>query len=207
MWEEYGFRGNPYSAKPVPPNDLGERILVGRSLEVRAIQNRISMSSNICTVEGANGVGKTSVAMQALYLLGKKPVIEKKDRIIPVFDILQISPTEEIDSFKYRFFLKLGQAVIDNQHLFSNMKDIINPDELRRWLSEPSSMSYGATIAGFGGQGARNLNSTSGFADHGIREALIRALKYAFSDKGGFLFILDNLEILNTSKMARETLE
>ena len=37
MWNELGFRDNPYSPKPIQANDEGLELLVGRDTELRKL--------------------------------------------------------------------------------------------------------------------------------------------------------------------------
>jgi hypothetical protein len=69
LWDELGFRENPYSTDPVPPNDEGVQLLVGREGELQQLRRTITSSGNHTTIEGANGVGKTSLVGIAAYTL------------------------------------------------------------------------------------------------------------------------------------------
>lgn len=72
MWKDFGFRKNLYDTHPIDGNDIGERLLVGRNLELRSIKNRIKNIESVVSIEGANGVGKTSLVLVAGHQLEKE---------------------------------------------------------------------------------------------------------------------------------------
>jgi MoxR-like ATPase len=61
VWNEFGFRENPYATTPVPPTEEGQRLLVGRENELSQLLLYLSSAGSHVTVEGDNGVGKTSL--------------------------------------------------------------------------------------------------------------------------------------------------
>jgi DNA-binding MarR family transcriptional regulator len=63
------------------------------------------------------------------------------------------------------------------------------------------------SVAGFGLGGTRTPNESTGFDAHGFFEVVDRLLRAAFTAEGGIICVLDNLEILNTSQLARQRLE
>lgn len=69
LWTELGFRDNPYSTTPIRPTSTGARLLVGREAPLRRLERGITSADTLPTVEGDNGVGKTSLAAIAGYNL------------------------------------------------------------------------------------------------------------------------------------------
>lgn len=61
IWNELGFTQNPYSPRPISGDELGASLLVGRDTELAQLQDYIASSDTHPTLEGANGVGKTSL--------------------------------------------------------------------------------------------------------------------------------------------------
>ena len=55
IWDEYGFTASPYTTDPVPPTELGERLFVGRSDELRRVGMLIASAATHPTIEGDNG--------------------------------------------------------------------------------------------------------------------------------------------------------
>src|ERR1039458_267474 len=50
-----------FQTASLPASELGERLLVGRAEELRSLERKISSGPKIATLEGLNGVGKTSI--------------------------------------------------------------------------------------------------------------------------------------------------
>src|SRR5262245_29826871 len=65
IWEQFGFRENPYTTSPITANEEGVRLLVGRDKELKRLWAYLSSTSTHPTIEGANGVGKTSLVAVA----------------------------------------------------------------------------------------------------------------------------------------------
>jgi hypothetical protein len=69
VWKDLGYRDNPYSTDPVPPNEEELKLLVGRTTELSRLRMSITSSTNHTTIEGTNGVGKTSLVGVAAFNL------------------------------------------------------------------------------------------------------------------------------------------
>ena len=69
LYESWGFTQSPFETTSLPPSELGDRLLVGRDNEVNSLIRRITSGNKIATLEGLNGVGKTSVVNVATYRL------------------------------------------------------------------------------------------------------------------------------------------
>jgi hypothetical protein len=67
VWERLGFRENLYATPPLPGNREGSRLLVGRDAEVEELQDHWASYETHASIEGANGVGKTSLVAVAAY--------------------------------------------------------------------------------------------------------------------------------------------
>lgn len=68
VWAAFGLRGNPFADRPIRANESGPRLLVGRDDEVGLLLTRLASSTSANTVEGPNGVGKTSLSMVAAHV-------------------------------------------------------------------------------------------------------------------------------------------
>ena len=69
VWSEFGFSENPYSARPIRPTPADAEMLVGREKELLRLMQYLKSSSTHPTIEGPNGVGKTSLVAVAGYRL------------------------------------------------------------------------------------------------------------------------------------------
>lgn len=67
LWTVLGFSGNPYDSRSLLANAEGTELLVGRDVELRTLLSQLANSSLHPTLEGDNGVGKTSLVLVAAY--------------------------------------------------------------------------------------------------------------------------------------------
>lgn len=67
IWPSFGYRKNPYGTEELRPDDEGDARLVGRDTQVKALMRPWFSSTQIATIEGPVGVGKTSLAGVAAY--------------------------------------------------------------------------------------------------------------------------------------------
>ncbi|MBP2309689.1 hypothetical protein GBZ48_18240 [Azospirillum melinis] len=215
VWEMFGFRDNPFSTDPVPPNDEGTHLLVGRDRELARLRMSLTSSANHTTIEGANGVGKSSLVGIASYTLFQDHLRDRKRPLyIPVNRPFQISSTESAADFSATFLYTLAREISNRRDLIAqHHSGLRNLDDLDTWLNDPvlTSGGGGLNILGTGASGniARSANSSQGFANGGVEAHLREMLQAIFPNarSGSFICVLDNLELLDTSTKARATLE
>lgn len=80
---------------------------------------------------------------------------------------------------------------------------------LSTWLNQPLLTQLEAQIAGFGIGGGSQTNDTQGFLASGFVKKVTQWLEDIFPDDqtGGVICVIDNLELLETSSVARKTIE
>lgn len=61
IYEEWGFSENPFTTRPLQADDIGAQLLVGRDTDAAAVLRRLETPPKATTLEGVNGVGKTSL--------------------------------------------------------------------------------------------------------------------------------------------------
>jgi hypothetical protein len=91
VWERLGFRENLYSTPPLPGTEEGSRLLVGRDAEVEELQDHWASFDTHASIEGSNGVGKTSLVAVAAYRDMVAREKAKKPLIIPLGEIFQMT--------------------------------------------------------------------------------------------------------------------
>lgn len=214
MWEEIGFRDNPYSPRPIQANDEGVELLVGRDSELRRLMTYIKASDTHPTLEGPNGVGKTSLVSVASYKLFSEFVNGSHAAFIPIEPSFQLTNEDKLQTFKQRVLFSIAQGFISNNTILKergfNVPDV---DNINLWLNSPLFHMNGGGInfAGFGGNlsHATTPNGGVGFTESGFASTVQSWLRDCFPSRsmGGFICIIDNLELLETSRSARELLE
>src|SRR5947209_2785217 len=67
IYQSWGFIDTPFATTALEPNDLGSKLLVGRDAEVDQLTRRIVNAPKMPTLEGPNGIGKTSLVNVTSY--------------------------------------------------------------------------------------------------------------------------------------------
>lgn len=216
LWNDLGFSDNPYSPRPITADEQGEKLLVGRAKELKKLTTYLQSSGTHPTLEGPNGVGKTSLVSVAGFRL-KQDFIDGKTQqaLIPIAEPFQLTPNDTAASFKRKVFFKVAQTLIENHDLLKTkgfeVPEIANID---RWLNSPVFTNVGGginlpSIAGISASKGISINNSAGFTEDGFVSAVTEWLKRCFptASTGGFIGVVDNLELLETSKNARSLLE
>lgn len=216
LWEQFGFRENPYGTTPIPGDAEGERLLVGRDTEQRRLARRITSGATHPTMEGQNGVGKTSlVAVTAYGLAQDFREGSTRQLLLPVGRTFQLDSSSTASDFIREVFFEVCQTIITHHELLNSWGRDRLPslDSVRTWLNSPvvTSRGGGASLAGFGASVTEGnvANTSAGFNDSGFRTTVRAWLNELFPTRrdGGFVCVIDNLELLETSTAALALLE
>ncbi len=213
IYEDWGFAESPFGAKPLPPNEFGQRLLVGREQQTAQLIRRIETGPKLPTIEGLNGIGKTSIVNVAAFMLYQRHITESKGPLfIPCRRIFQLASNTDIPTFVTNVLIEVAQTLIERSHDLTKSKRAINTEPLNRWINSPqlNSPNFGATIAGFGLQGGNQpaFNTSEGFQNSGLRSTVTSWLNEIFpGGEGGVICTIDNLELLQQSETARALLE
>lgn len=215
VWTDLGFRGNLYQIDPVPANAEGERLLVGRDEELTRLRMYLTSSTTHPTVEGQNGVGKSSlVAVAGFQVKRDFEQGRTKQLLIPLRERFQLDTATTADAFARRVYFDVADAFVENHDLLkSTGRTVPDVGDVREWLRSPlfTSRQGGVQVLGSGpsyGQGT-SPNDSAGFSEAGFRATVESWLRDVFpsDEDGGFICVLDNLELLLTVQGARGLLE
>lgn len=215
VWDDLGFSENPFSTSPIPSNEDGRRLLVGREKELKHLQQSITSSANHSTIEGDNGVGKTSLVQVAGFNL-KDDYNKGKSSVLYMMldEAFQITPSDTAATFSSRAINSIALNVLKYQTVLERYAGTaLDTTDIAKWIREPviSGGGANASVAGFGvGQSRSNsANTSSGFSSAGFEYYIKDIMKRVFPDSrsGGFICLIDNIELLDTSQRARQTLE
>ncbi|WP_314431729.1 hypothetical protein [Microbacterium lacticum] len=214
IWTDFGFRASPYGTEPIPATEEGDRLLVGRDKPLSSLMATITSSALHPTIEGDNGVGKTSLVSVASYRLHRKfQTGETGQALIPLRSAFQLSASDTADSFAHRVYYEIAQGFIEHEpELRARGIDVPSTAAVDKWLNSPvfTTTGGGGSILGNGAEFTRGTEpGSSGFGEAGFASAVRTWLASAFPDlqAGGFVCVIDNLELLETSKAARTLLE
>lgn len=210
IYKQWGFKSSPFQTTSLPPSEIGERLIVGRDKEVAALIRKIMSPPKLATLEGLNGVGKTSVVNVACYrLLNENFKTAHAPLFIPCRKIFQLNPSQDTQSFIDTVLMEVAQTLIEKSSDLRIRDAEVKTESLNRWLNSPQLASYNA--GGWGFQlGAQNeTNTSSGFERSGFRRIVSSWLEQIFPtpEAGAVICTIDNLELLQSSDMARALLE
>lgn len=215
VWNDFGFRESPYATEPIPPTEEGDKLLVGREDEIVRLTTYLTSSGLHPTIEGENGVGKTSLVSVAGFRLRRR--VENGVRgaaFIPLRRTFQLTATASVEMLASKVFYEVANAFIEHHDLLESAG--LRPPvvgDIDRWLNAPlfASTGGGISVLGSGATAERSTepNTSSGFSEAGFTAAIDRWLRQTFPSReaGGFIAVIDNLELLETSQAARTMLE
>lgn len=163
------------------------------------------------SIEGDNGVGKTSLVAVAIYRSQAEYSINGNNQLlIPLNDPIQMAGTYDIEE---KIYFNIAKSIIDNQQTFEDAgKSLPRIEDVKNWLSNPIIRSGGANVSSAVAGGGLTVNKTlnsAGYSNSGFYETVNSWLKIIFPEnsRDAFVGIIDNLELLETSREARRVLE
>lgn len=209
-YSDWGFRSAPFQTSPLPASEQGERLLVGRDAALRSLMGKIETSGKMPTIEGLNGVGKTSVVNVASYKLFNRHLTTGEGALfIPCRKVFQLDPSRDVQDFVVSVLMEVAQTLIHSAESIKIHGQWLKTNELDRWLNKPQLVTYsgGVWIVQAGSQ--QETNTSAGFEKSGFKKAVIQWLEQIFPDSeaGGVVCTIDNLELLQSSDAARAKLE
>lgn len=214
IYDQWGLSGSPFQTTALPANELGATLLTGRDDELQALTKQLVNVPKFPTIEGLNGVGKTSIANVASYLLLRQYIEEPKGPLfIPCRKIFQLTPGKPVDEFANEVFFEVAQTLIERAKENQEAGKTTVSETLNNWLNSPQLNSFqgGFQLATFGvNAGTQSETNTSqGFEQSGFRKAVTQWLEKIFPvpEDGGVVCVIDNLELLQSSEVARALVE
>lgn len=215
IWAELGFRASPYGSEHLPASEQGERLLVGRESEVAQLLRFLRSTNRHATVEGENGVGKTSLVNVACFRAVREFLEGKsKQLLVPLRKTFQLASSTSVETFRREVFFEVAGTFIAQQDLLKRAgRSVPDVGKIDAWLNSPvlRGGGGGVSIAGFGGTTTvtQSANTSPGFTEAGFVTAVDSWLRECFPSPtdGAFVAVIDNLELLETSAGARTLLE
>ena len=206
IYNSWRFTDNPFSARPLGADSTGNRLFVGRDDELRKVGIRLASGGAAVCLDGPVGVGKTSLANIAAYRAEQKyrSDPDRSPLLVPCRQSFQVSSAESADEFKHRVLTEVAQTLLEK----GPSLEMIGSKSINAWLNSPllSQWSVGGTFSiGAGDQ----PNSSAGFTSSGFLKTVTGWLESIFPEDraGGIVCVLDNLELLETSALARRKIE
>ena len=171
---------------------------------------RIGSPPKLATLEGLNGVGKTSIVNVASFKMFSQHIQAKTGPLyIPCRKIFQLNPNQDLPTFIDSVLMEVGQTLIDRASLIRQKYPTLHTTGIDRWLNSPQLLSFQAGGWGFQVGYQSEMNTSAGFERSGFRKAVATCLEQVFPapESGGVICTIDNLELLQSSDVARQQLE
>jgi hypothetical protein len=211
MYSEWGFAQNPFQTTPLEANDAGRTLLIGRDKELLKIQNRLKTYPKMPCLEGANGVGKTSLVNVAAFNCFKNYINGSDSTlIIPCRRAFQLAPNMNLDDFEFNVLYEVAQTLIERGATIKDIGLRMEGDAaINRWLNSPFYASWQGTLSAFSIGGGQAPNESQGFTKSGLRKVVESWLGAIFPQPsdGALICLIDNLELLQTSDEAKQAIE
>lgn len=212
IYTDWGFIDNPFQQTRLLPNQQGATLLVGRDNEIDTLMKRLVNPPKLPVLEGANGVGKTSLinvaAFKAFYRFLEDP---SNPLLVPCNKSFQLEIGKDANSFCDEVFLEVAQTLLEHGKLIKErcVGKLAKAESIDKWLNSASFNSWqgGLPILTLGG--GTEANESSGFERSGFRKVVFEWLDAVFpsTTNGGVICVIDNLELLQTSNAAKNLLE
>jgi hypothetical protein len=211
MYQQWGFSEPPFQTTSLAADAKGDTLLIGRDGEVRRFQAALSSPPRAVTVEGANGVGKTSLVNVAIYRAMKRYLETGEGSLyVPALEPLQVSEDIIVESFLDTVYFLIARTLIQRaREIRALVWNLPNTSALSEWLSSPLIERLGGNLGPLGVSRAAEINETEGFVRGGFRSEVRNWLGLVFPppNGGGVVCLIDNLELLRTSARARQVIE
>ncbi|SFM25541.1 hypothetical protein SAMN03159341_12272 [Paenibacillus sp. 1_12] len=215
IYSDWGFIDTPFSPSPLPPNERGAELLVGRDRELGMLSRRLRNAPKWVTLEGQNGVGKTSLINVSVHRAYQDYIANRtSDLIILCKSTFQLSATKNASDFIAEVYMAIAQTLIEKaKEIRESGIDLPNTDSLNKWLNSPIIQGFQLGGGIFGGSAnigrTFQANSAEGFDRSGLPNMIKEWLEDIWPDgsSGGIVCLIDNLELLQTSTAAKRLLE
>ena len=211
MWDQLGFKKNPYSTKPLGPSENDVALLIGRSEETIEFSTALESSNGgIFIISGLPGVGKTSFLNIQLYQLERNK-LPFGPKITAARQLCPIQPNDSPREIALRALNSLIRSIEIyateyQQPIPKNIQTII------KWMSQRSlgsGVQYGISIFGIGGNFGTEkvLPHISEITFEAIVDIINSVVQEGLKEfeTVGFVIVLDNLENLSEDFL-RDTL-
>lgn len=202
IWEDWGFKSNPFENQALKANQEGFELLAGREDELTELKHLLINSNVWIPVSGTVGVGKTSLAGVATYALYKESIEAGKydNLLIPCVSPVSIVRGESVEEFRNRIASIMLQTLVDHKGDISKIRlyeldSLVSEiDQLNIWSTAPITGGRGGGVGGFSLSKVHAANTSSGFSA-GFAERVFNLNERIFKSGGGLVFIIDNCEL------------
>jgi hypothetical protein len=184
---------------------------VGRDDEVARLRTHWGSLDTHASMEGNNGVGKTSpVAVAAYRAMVGHSLEEAQPMFLPLVEPFQMQAGDDLEE---QVLFVIARSIIHYEDAFKAAgMSLPKIGDVRTWLDNPilRGGGGGASVLGIGASATYSQTAnTGGFSKAGFRDTVKEWLREIFptKDAGAFVGVIENLELLENSQEARRALE
>lgn len=212
IYKDWGFYESPFNTTALQPNENGMSLLVGRDEEIDQILRRLFNPPASVTIEGLNGIGKTSLVNVSLFKSYQSFFSEETNTLfIPCGRTFQITAETSVNDFLSGLYLEVAQTLLKRSEELKNLgfKLPSSSISIDKWLNSPHISGWQANLGPLGAGISSETNTGDGFKENGFKVQIENWLKEIFPNEknGAVVCIIDNLELLETSEQAKRLLE
>lgn len=210
-YNDWHFKENPFSPRPLKADSIGSQLLIDRDQELRRIGFRLAAGGAAVCLDGPVGVGKTSLANVAAYRCQQSYLEQPTTNplLIPCRESFQVSNEETPDQFRLRVLVEVAQTLLEKAATFNVSLQLEGTKGIDTWLNSPLLKQWSIGLPVLSGGGGIQANDSAGYETSGFIKTITSWLSAIFPEdrSGGVVCVLDNLELLETSAMARRKIE
>ena len=211
MYDAWGLNGNPFETTSLGANRQGSQLLIGRDQVVARFQQHLSAPPRAVTIEGAVGVGKTSLVNVAVYrALESYLQSEAGPLFVPALEPLQVLEGDGLEQFLDKVYVLLARTLIQRAAEIKGLGWALpSTSAINEWLNEPLITRLSGSVGGLGVQRSAERNDGEQYERGAFRAEVQSWLRAVFPrrESGGVVCLVDNLELLRTSDRARRLVE
>ncbi len=113
FYNDWGFTSDPFEVRPLEADEKSTDLLIGRKTEKGKLKLRIASGSRVVTVQGENGIGKTSAINACIYSLYEDSICSATEELfLPCTKVFQLSEVVDRQAFVDEIFYELAQTLI-----------------------------------------------------------------------------------------------
>ena len=212
IYREWEFLENPFRTIPLPSNKEGKKLLVGWEKESKRFLTRLHNPPSLVTVEGLNGIGKTSLINVSIFETYESFFTQKSEILfIPCERTFQLSSAKDPEEFIDEVLIEVAQTLIKRSEELKILGFTIpaNSKQIDNWLNKTHIETFQGNLGPFGIGKSSETNTSKGFERSGFRASIRKWLEeiFPYGINGGVVCIVDNLKILETSSKAKKSIE
>lgn len=208
-WVKWNYQKSPFAHFSLNADQDGYDLLVGRKELLKSVIASFATWGKISSLNGGVGVGKTSLANVAAYILEKlseSARIEKKSNryIYSFFENIKYEKEQSDEDFEFSIFVRLAEKIIQIKNGNSDFSwaTLNHYDDYKKCILDPVFKERGFSVAPLGGiQGSSTPNSHPAHGKRAFIDTIKTWLDTLFPKNDSFIIcVIDNFELMDEAE-------